>query len=631
MSQPTIKRKLVAILSADVKGYSRLMEKDEVSTIRTLTQYRDRMTRHILEHRGRVVDSPGDNLLAEFGSVVDALQCAAEIQRELKKENEALPESRRMTFRIGINMGDVIEDGGRIYGDGVNIAARLEGLAEGGGICISGNAFEQVRNKLPLGYEYLGEKGVKNLAEPVRVYRVLLDPEAAGSLTYRDRRDSPKHRRRSHLILAIALCIMALGVWVWKHNASPPKPPVGETPKKPFELNLPDRPSIAVLPFMNISGDLEQDYFSDGMTDDLITDLSKISGLFVISRNSVFSYKGKNVMVEEISKELGVRYLLEGSVRRSGDRVRINAQLIDTNTGGHVWAERYDRELKDIFALQDEVREKIVNALAVKLTQEEQKRMVSRGTENLEAYDYYLRGLEYFTQKMQEGVGRSKLMFQKAIELDPEYAAAYSQLGHAYLTEWTLGWTDDPQSIIGAEKLALKAIEIDELDASGHGLLGQVYLWKKQHDRAIAESELAVSLDPNNPVWLASLGEQLTWAGKPEEAIEIIQKAIRLDPKSPAWYLFDLGHAYFLTGEYPQAVEALQRALALDETFWPANAYLTACYVRLGNKEESEASAKELLRIKPNISSERWEKRLPYKDIAVTHSLLGALREAGIP
>jgi len=345
MTPHDIERKLAAIFSADVKGYSRLMGEDELTTIRTLTTYREVMATLIQQYRGKVVDSPGDNLLAEFASALDAVQCAVDTQQELKTRNVELPANRKMEFRIGINVGDVIVERERLYGDGVNIAARLEGLAEGGGICISGTVYDQVENKLGIGYEYLGEQAVKNISKPVRVYRVRMEP---GTITSRT-----------------------------------------ETKKV---VEMPDKPSIAVLPFTNLSGDPEQEYFSDGITEDISTDLSRISGLFVISRNSVFLYKGKAVKPEEVSRELGVRYILEGSVRKAGNRVRITAQLIDATTGYHLWAERYDRELKDIFTLQDEVTQKIVAALAVKLTAGEQERLVRKYTDNLEAYDYYLRG-----------------------------------------------------------------------------------------------------------------------------------------------------------------------------------------------------------------------------------------------
>src|SRR3989441_1650150 len=372
-----VARKLAAILSADVKGYSRLMGEDEIATIRTLTAYRAVMATLIQRHRGRVVDSPGDNLLAEFASVLDAVQCAVEIQQELKVRNADLPAPRKMEFRIGINLGDVIVEGERIYGEGVNIAARLEGLAEAGGICISGTVYDQIENKLALGYKYLGKQVVKNIARPVQVYRVSMEPRAAPLKASKEAEGQPPGIIR-----------------LWPRGRTEPLKASREAEgqRQPLQkgMELPDKPSIAVLPFINLSGDPEQEYFSDGMTEDLITDLSKLSGLFVIARHSVFTYKGKAVKVEQVGRELGVQYVLGGSVRKVDNRVRITAQLVDATTGYHLWAERYDRPLKDIFALQDETIQKIVAALAVKLTEEEQERVWRRYTDNMEAYDYLL-------------------------------------------------------------------------------------------------------------------------------------------------------------------------------------------------------------------------------------------------
>src|SRR5512139_3456009 len=354
MTTQEVKRKLAAILSADVKGYSHLMGEDEVATLKTLSAYFQIMTTLIQRHQGRVLNIAGDNLLADFESVVDAVQCGVEIQKELRSKNVELAEGRRVEFRIGVNLGDVIREGDTIYGDGVNIAARVQGLAEGGGICISGTAYDQVENKLSLGYQYLGEQTVKNIAKPVRVYRVLMERERAGKV-------------------------------IGERKAKP---------RKKMAFPLPDKPSIAVLPFANMSDDPKQEYFSDGMTEEIITALSKVPNLFVIARNSVFTYKGKTVNVKQVSEELGVRYVLEGSVQKSGDRVRITAQLIDAVTGHHLWAERYDRDLKDIFALQDEISMKVISALQVKLEGVERSGMIAKGTKNIDAFIKYLQAYE---------------------------------------------------------------------------------------------------------------------------------------------------------------------------------------------------------------------------------------------
>jgi adenylate cyclase len=581
MTEKRVKRKLTAIFSADVKGYSRLMGDDEEATVATLKRYREVLTDLIRRYYGRVVDSPGDNMLAEFPSVVDAVECAVEIQEDLHAKNLELQGPRRMEFRIGINLGDVIQDEERIYGDGVNIAARMEGLADGGGICISGTVFDSVENKVTLGYEYLGEQVVKNISKPVRAYKVSLE-----------------------------------------HDAS--------TTEGGVMVDLPDRPSIAVLPFTNMSGDPDQEYFSDGMTEDLITDLSKISGLFVIARNSVFTYKGKAVRVEDVGHELRVRYVLEGSVRKANNRVRITAQLVDARTSGHIWAERYDRELEDIFALQDEVTHEIVSALAVKLTDEEQKRLVNKGTANLEAYDYTLRGLEYVYRFTKEANAVARNMFQKAIDLDPQYADAYSQLGNTHMMEWSFGWSQDPATLERAFDLAQQAITLDESEPMAHGLLSNVYLWKKQHDRSIEEIEKALEIDPNNADRLLMLAGVLNWAGKPEEAIDLITRAMQLNPIYPIWYLWELGHAYYLTSQLDETIATMKELIDRNPNFHPAYAYLTASTVELGKVEKARSESAELERLSAHISIGDWEKRLPYKDPKMLKRLFDALKKAGL-
>ena len=585
MELPGMERKLAAILSADVKGYSRLMGEDEEATIRTLTAYRALISSRIQQHRGRVVDSPGDNLLAEFASVVDAVQCAVEIQQELKKRNADLPAPRKMEFRIGINLGDVLVEGEKIYGDGVNIAARLEGLADGGGICVSGIVYDQVENKLNslnLGYEYLGEQTVKNIAKPVPVYRVHLDPGTA----------APVMRGKS--------------------EATSSRPP------------LPDKPSIAVLPFANLSGDPEQEYFSDGITEDLITDLSKLSGLFVISRNSAFLYKSKAVNPQQVSRELGVRYMLEGSVRKAGNRVRISAQLIDTTTGYHLWADRYDRELRDIFAVQDEVTQKIVAALQVKLTEGEQKRPRRPPTNNLDAYEHFLRGLECYWRRTREANTQARRMFERAIELDPDFAAAHAWLGRAYMIEWAFQWSDDPQIPERAAALAQRAVALDDSLPVAHQTLAYVFLLQKQFAQAIAEAERAMGLEPNDADACVTLGEILSCAGRPQEAVGLVEKALRLDPHYPASYLFALGQAYYLTGRHEEAIAALKRLLTRNPNHPRAHFFLAMVYSEIGRKEEART---EIAACGPAYSLERVRDKIPYRDQALIERWMATLRE----
>src|SRR5262249_40898484 len=400
------------------------MGEDEEATLRTLTASRQVTDTLIQQHRGRIVGTAGDSILAEFASVVDAVQCAVEIQTALKTENANLPTNRRMEFRIGINLGDVMVEGEQIYGDGVNIAARLEALAEAGGICISGAVYEQIKNKLTLHYEDLGEQVLKNIAEPVQVWRVRIELPSPGQ---------PQE---------VAPTILS-------DETTP-------------SLPLSDKPSIVVLPFVNLSSDPEQEYFSDGITEDLTSSLSQLSGLFVIARNSAFAYKGKAVKVQEVSRELGVRYVLEGSVRKAGNRVRITAQLIDATTGYHLWSERYDRELQDIFALQDEIVQKIVTTLKLQLTLQEQGYSVRKRTDNLEAYDAFLRGLEYRWRYTKEANAQARQMFEKAVALDPQYAEAYAWLSGSYYLEWVFRFSADPQTLERALALAQQAVALDD-------------------------------------------------------------------------------------------------------------------------------------------------------------------------
>ena len=616
-------RKLAAILSADAKGYSRLMEDDDEATVVTLTAYRRVLAEVIGKHRGRVVDSPGDNVLAEFASVVDAVRGAVEIQQQIRLRNADLPDSRRMRFRIGINLGDVIEEEGRIYGDGVNIAARIEGLAPGGGVCVSGSAYEQIKNKLSLGAEYLGKHEVKNISEPIRVYRLVLEPGME--------RPSAARRARPGWIAFGAVGLVAVGLGgaaLWKFSI-PSVPPV-TAPTRTGNLELPDIPSIAVLPFDNMSGDPEQEYFSDGITEDLTTGLSKVSGLFVIARNSAFAYKGKSMKIETVGRELGVRFVLEGSVRKVGDRVRITAQLIDVSTGYHLWAERYDRELEEIFSLQDEVTQRIVTALAVQLTDDETGRVARTHTVSTEAYEYTLRGMEYRNRKTHSANELSREMFRKAVELDPEYAEAYSGLAHAYLMDWIFGWDRSERALEKAAELANRAIALDPALSTGHALLGHVFLWKKDHYRAVEAMETAIGLDPNDADGYAGLAEVLCWAGNPGEAVDLIKKAMRLNPAYPDVYVWTLAHAQYLTRRYGEAVQSFREMLHRSPDFQSARIYLIAIDVEQGRIEQAREQVAALKSEGPDISEEGWEHRLPYKNQAILDRLYDALRVAGL-
>ncbi|HYA90182.1 MAG TPA: adenylate/guanylate cyclase domain-containing protein [Thermodesulfobacteriota bacterium] len=632
MTTQEVKRKLVAILIADVKGYSRLMGEDEKGTVRTLNAYKEAMNGLIQHHHGRVVDAPGDNVLSEFGSVVDAVECAVKTQKEMRTRNAELPENQRMEFRIGVNLGDVIEEGDKIYGDGVNIAARLESLSEAGGICISGTAYDQVKNKLSLGYEYLGKQSVKNILEPVRVYRILTKPRPT-SIVSRCKRTGVNYWKRVHPVFKVLVALLAAAnvVWQFYPHLRPSRLPVEEVSKQKMALPLPDKPSIAVLPFVNMSGDPKQEFFSDGITEDIITALSKVPMLFVIARNSTFTYKGKSVNVKQISKELGVQYVLEGSIQRSADRVRITAQLIDALSGHHIWAERYDRELKDIFVLQDEVTGNILRAMQVKIMEGEQALHRDNGIRNLNCYLKLLEAQNYFNGFDIEGNKLARRLGEEALAMCPESSSAYNLLATTYMMDYWYGSGKSPQeSIEKAIELAQKAIALDDSYASPHGLLSFLYSIKEEHEKALAEGKRAVSLDPNGADVYAWYATSLTFAKRPEEAIPLFQKAIRLNPFGPAWYFFNLGNAVRITGRYEEAVSAYKKALQRSPDNLFAHVFLAATYSRMGREKEARAEAAEVLRINPEFSLDYFAKTLPYKDQEVTKSLIDALHKAGL-
>ncbi len=632
MAEERAKRKLSAILSADVKGYSRLMGENELATIETLKNYREIMAALIDKFQGRVVDSPGDNVLAEFSSVVDALECSVEIQKELKQKNEQVPENRRMEFRVGVNLGDVVEDGERIYGDGVNIAARVESLAEGGGICISGTAFDQIGKKLAVGYEYLGEQTVKNIEKPVRVYRVLMEPEAVGRVIGQER-PRPRPWRNAVMAAVVALVLVAAALTVWNFYFRAPRIEPASVERMAFPL--PDEPSIAVLPFVNMSDDPKQEYFSDGLTEEIITALSKIPKMFVIARNSTFTYKGKPVKVQQVAEELGVRYVLEGMVRVAGDRMRITVQLIDAMTGNHLWAERYDRELKHIFALQDDITQEVMTALQVKLTTGEQARVYGKGTDKLEAYLKLLQGREHYRRGTKEDNVLARRIFEEVITLDPKYAIAYRFLSGTHHADLAFGTSKSPkQSIARAIELAKRAIAIDDSLAEGHGFLGFLYTLTGQYEKGIEEAERAVALDPNSADAHIHLGAVLHNAGSREEAIPIIKRAIRLNPIAPAMYFVVLGRTYRSLGRYEEAIEACKNAVQRNPDFLFAHVILAGTYSLTGKEEQARAAGKEVLRIDPNFSLDSFGKRrekLIGDNKTELKLFIDALRKAGLP
>jgi adenylate cyclase len=602
MSTQDFKRKLTAVFSADVAGYSRLMGEDEAATVKTLEAYKQVMFSLIRQHRGRVVDSPGDNLLAEFASVVDAVQCGVAVQKELQARNTDLPENRRMQFRIGVNLGDVIEEQGRIYGDGVNIAARLESCADPGGICVSKTAFDHIESKLPLGYEYLGEKEVKNIAKPVGAYRVLMEPRVTVAGAKEKKATITLWRRKRILAGAVAALVVILGLAVWNFYLRAPK--IEPASREKMVYPLPDKPSIAVLPFTNMSDDPKQEYFSDGLTEEIITALSKTPKLFVIARNSTFTYKGNPVKVQQVGRELGVRYVLEGSVRRSEGQIRITAQLIDATTGNHLWAEQYDRSLKDVFAIQDEITLKIITALQVKLTKGEIARMRARSTDNLEAFLKVSEGVEYLSRLNKAGNLKARQLFEEAIALDPNYAYGYSILGWTYALDVFSGWSESPRtSLEKAFVLAQKAISLDDGQENAHRLLGNVYLRTRQPDKAMAEYERAIAVAPNSSFALAGMGDLLNPMGRFREAIKSVETAIRLDPFLPANFLWNLGFAYFFTGRTNEAIEVADKAVNLDPGVAEYHFLSGAALIAAGKSGEALAEIDKALSLNQNPPS----------------------------
>jgi len=571
-----IERRLTAILYADVAGYSRLTGEDEVSTHRQLSAGLDLIAKRVADFGGRVVHYAGDAVLADFGSVVAAVDAAVGIQRALADLLRDVPEGKRLRFRIGANLGEVIVDRDEIYGDGVNVAARLESLAEPGGVCVSGTVFEQVKGKIDISFQDMGPQTVKNIAEPVRAYKIVLQRSTSG-----DAPDAETH------------------------------------------LALPDKPSIAVLPFVNMSGDPEQEFFADGMAEEIITALSHYRWFFVIARNSSFTYKGRAVAVTQVAKELGVRYVLEGSVRKAGNRVRVTAQLIDATTSAHIWAERYDRQLDDIFALQDEITDTIVAAIEPELGAVERERARRKPPENLDAWGSYQRGLWHlFDDGKPDALDEAKRLFQHSCELDPGFAAAHAELAYSHVADIVRGLTDDPKACLDrAADAAERAVALDPRDPAAHCALGRVFIFRRAHERAIAEMEAALALNPSFDRGHYCLGLALLYGGRPADSIPHFEKGIRMSPRSPVlWaYRMMLGLAYIDSDKYEEAAASFGKAIQQPNAPFIAFVYAAATLAHLGRIDEARAMLADVRKRKPDFSTDTVRNTIgqygPHSDI----------------
>ena len=591
MAEKELKHRLAAILSADVAGYSRLMAEDEVSTVRTLSAWRDKISRIVDDNEGRVVDFVGDNMLAEFHSALDAVDGAMEIQQTLAHLNADLTENRQMNFRIGINLGDVLVDEDLIYGDGVNIAARLEGLAEPGGLCISEFVYTQVHNKRELVFVDMGPQALKNIPDPVRVYRV----DARGDET------------------------------------APPAAAQEAAPPPHNVLPLPDKPSLAVLPFVNLSADPKQDYFSDGLTMDIMTALVRIPGLFLISEISMFSYKSRTPSIDDLSANLGVSHVLDGGVRKAGNRVRITARLIETFSGRQIWADRYDRKIDDIFAVQDEITEKIVAAMDIQLVTGEVGRSIRDAIRNPEALESYYRGWEALFGSTKEDIRAAQQMFEETIRLEPEASFGYAMAAWAHWWAVAQGLTENVSvTLEQAADLAGRAMDLDDFTGLSHLVMAEIDLFNRQHDKALAAAEKAVIARPSCDLSFVAKANILTYLGRAAEAIDLAKFAIRLAPVSPPFFQVVLAAAYYGSGQYAEAIAAATEAVKADRNNLAAFLILAGANIELNRPEASQKAAAEVRRITPDFSLEKYAATQPYKDPAKLQQIIRTLQNAGL-
>ncbi len=620
---PLSNRKLAAVLAADVAGYSRLMQHDDEATVTALKRSHHVFDSCVGRHGGRVVHTAGDSVLAEFGSVVSAVRCAVEIQKALREQTADVPEERPMRWRIGINLGDILTEGEDVHGDGVNIATRVQALAEPGGICISGVVYSQVRNNLTLGYEFLGRHKVKNIAEPVPVYRIALEGRQRAFRFPR----VLAHRRVTFGLSVLALAALA-GVAYWQGSL----PGFQHQPPSVIHTPATAQMSLVVLPFANLNHDPAQDYFSDGLTNELIISLSKLPSLFVIASHSAFVYKGKPAKVQELGNELGVRYIVAGSVQKSGNRVRITAQLVDATTGYQLWGDRYDRRLADIFALQDEVTRQIVAALSLTLNERERRLLAARYTHSVDAYDLFLRGRALYIQSTRETNREARAMLTHAIDLDPDFARAHATLALTHAEDFRYRWsTDHLRSKQRALEVARNAVRLDKTSSQTYQVLSYVYLFVAQQTaEAIEAAERAIVLDPNNADAYATLGVSKLYHGQPEEAVGVIRRAMRLNPLYPSQYAAVLGQAYYFGDQFDEAVTVLEDAVSRNYSRLASHLFLVASLSHLGRLDEARWEASELLALDPSFVVDEAAKVFPVRNPARLERLKHDLHQAGL-
>jgi class 3 adenylate cyclase/TolB-like protein len=622
------KRKLAANLHADVAGFSRLMGEDEIATHQALGRLRSAVDPLIAAHGGRIVGTAGDSLLADFPSVVDALTCAVDMQKAARAINDAIPSGRRLELRIGVNLGDVIVDGEDIFGDGVNIAARLQALAKPGSVCISHTVYEQVKNKLDLNYQFLGDQRVKNIAEPVRAYLV----EAVST-------DSPRNRIRWPLLSAAGAAVIvmvALAAWTYYPGRGRLMIALGLAPR-PVEVatlatpaHLAGRPSVAVLPFKNLSADTVRDFFSDGITEDVITALSRFSNLLVISKSASFPFKDSNAPPVDIGRALGARYLLVGSIRRGENHIRVGVELTEATTGRLVWSETYDAEVDDIFAVQEKIAKRVVGAAAVKLTRFEEERVLAKPTSNLAAYEYVLRGRDGLSQETRDDNDEAMELFQHAIDLDPNYADAYAALAGSHYMAVISGWAEfREEELKRAQALALKALALDPATTRAYNVLASIELYRKHYDLALAQIDRALEINPSDVESYANRGAFLAWAGRAAEALPWLEGALRFDPAN-GFAASKLCMAYYLLGRYTEAVDAGVRGLSRNpgrNTQLLTHPMLAAAYAELGRQQDAEHERAIAARLWPLLDARTFADQFGTQG-ARTHILEG-LQKAG--